>query len=351
MNQRRLHLAILALSVLFLFLLLPEHLTAAQSRRIRPPVEKYLAAVVMDADTGRIIHAENADRPVQPASVTKILSLYLTYEAISEGRMHLQDKTRISKKAWRTKGSRMFLEPGSEVTLEELIQGICIVSANDAAVALAEFMAGHTDHFVDRMNAKARQLGMFRSRFKNPHGLPAKGQTTTARDIAILSREYLKHFPHSLQMHSKQSLTYHNITQHNHNLLLSHYPGTDGIKTGFVHKAGYHLAATAVQGNTRLIAVVLGSRTPGIRLRETMRLFDEGFSRSQEKTPRRDSADCETAFLAKMPRSSRNPMISANVSKLMQRLLSCAYFSYSKVFAKTRSARLAGQMSEWPSPM
>jgi D-alanyl-D-alanine carboxypeptidase (penicillin-binding protein 5/6) len=281
MVHRRLLLFTLILSILVL--MLPEDSTAARSRRTSIP-GKYRSAIVMETDKGRILYAENPDRPVQPASVTKVLSLYLVYEALSEGMVTLQDKVRISKKAWRTRGSRMFLEPGSEVTLEELIKGVGVVSANDAAVALAEYIAGDTDRFVDRMNAKARQLGMLHSRFKNPHGLPAKGQTTTARDIAILSRDYLRRFPQSLQLHSTQSYTYHNITQHNHNLLLTRYPGTDGIKTGFVHASGYNLAATAVQGNTRLIAVVLGSRTPGIRIRETIRLLDEGFSKVQKET-------------------------------------------------------------------
>jgi D-alanyl-D-alanine carboxypeptidase (penicillin-binding protein 5/6) len=282
MIHKRLFIVTLVLSILVM--LFPEDATAARSRRYKAPGEKYRSAIVMDADKGQILYAENADRPVPPASVAKVLSLYLVYEALDEGRVNLQDKVKISKKAWRTKGSRMFLEPGSEATLEELIKGVCVVSANDASIALAEYIAGDTDKFVDKMNAKARQLGMLQSRFKNPHGLPAKGQTTTARDIAILSRDYLRRFPQSLQNHSTQSLTYHNITQHNHNLLLTRYPGTDGIKTGFVHSSGYNLAATAVQGNTRLIAVVLGSRTPGIRLRETIRLLDEGFSKAHKET-------------------------------------------------------------------
>jgi D-alanyl-D-alanine carboxypeptidase (penicillin-binding protein 5/6) len=282
MIDRRLFIFTLILSILVLSL--PEDATAARSRRYKAPGEKYRSAIVMDADKGQILYAENADRPVPPASVAKVLSLYLVYEALDEGRVHLQDKVKISKKAWRTKGSRMFLEPGSEATLEELIKGVCVVSANDASIALAEYIAGDTDKFVDKMNAKARQLGMLQSRFKNPHGLPAKGQTTTARDIATLSRDYLRRFPQSLQNHSTQSLTYHNITQHNHNLLLTRYPGTDGIKTGFVQASGYNLAATAVQGNTRLIAVVMGSRTPGIRLRETIRLLDEGFSKAHKET-------------------------------------------------------------------
>lgn len=285
MIHKRLFIFALVLSILAL--LLPEDATADRSRRIRPPVEKYRSAVVMDADTGRILYAENADRPVQPASVTKVLSLYLTYEAISEGKVHLHDKVRVSKKAWRTRGSRMFLEPNSEPTLDELITGVSVVSANDASVALAEYIGGDLDQFVGRMNAKARQLGMLHSCFKNPHGLPAKGQMTTARDMAVLARNYLRRFPQSLQIHSMQSYTYHNITQHNRNLLLKRYPGADGIKTGFVNASGYHLAATAVQGNTRLIVVVLGSRTPGIRFKEAIRLFDEGFSKVNKEAARK----------------------------------------------------------------
>jgi len=286
MIKRRLLIFILTLCTLAL--LVPEDSMAARSRRQKPPGEKYRSAMVMDADTGQILYTENANRPVPPASVAKVLSLYLVYEALNEGKASLQDKVRVSKKAWRTRGSRMFLEPGSEVTLEELIKGVCIVSANDASVALAEHIAGNADKFVARMNAKARQLGMLNSRFMNPNGLPAKGQTTTARDIAILSRDYLRRFPQSLQIHSTQSYTYHNITQHNHNVLLTRYPGTDGIKTGFVNASGYNLAATAVQGNTRLIAVVLGSRTPGIRLRETIRLLDEGFRKVQKEAANKE---------------------------------------------------------------
>lgn len=263
-----------------LALILPHAVEASKSARKKTSRENYLSAVVIDAKTGRILHAENPDRPVPPASVTKVLTLYLVYEALSEGTLRLNDKVRISKRAWRTRGSRMFLEPGSEVTVEELIRGTAIVSANDACVALAEHIGGDPLNFVYQMNLKAWKLGMLRSRFKNPHGLSARGQTTTARDIAILSRDYLERFPHSLKIHSTQSYTYQQITQPNHNLLLKHYPGTDGIKTGFIQASGFNLTATAVRGNTRLIAVVLGSRSPGIRLRETARLLDIGFTKA-----------------------------------------------------------------------
>jgi D-alanyl-D-alanine carboxypeptidase (penicillin-binding protein 5/6) len=272
------------LVVFWVFCLLPPaEASAAKFRRQKVQRENYRSAIVMDARTGRILYAENADRPVPPASVAKILSLYLAYEALSEGTVHLQDRVRISRKAGRTGGSRMFLEPGSEVTLDELIKGVAIISANDAAVALAEHITGDLHNFVYSMNLKAWKLGMLRSRFKNPHGLPARGQVTTARDIAVLSRDYLGRFPQALSIHSTKSYTYHDITQSNRNLLLKHYPGTDGIKTGFVSASGYNLAATAVRGNTRLIAVVLGSRTPAIRLRETTRLLNQCFSKVQRE--------------------------------------------------------------------
>ena len=273
MNKR--FAIILACSVLLLLAAAPD--AQAKTRRQRQP--EYQSAIVMNAATGEILFQKDADRPLQPASVTKILSLYLIYEAIGEGKAQFQDPVKVSRNAWRTGGSRMFIDPGSEVRLDELIRGMSVVSANDASVALAEHVGGSEDAFVKKMNLKARQLGMNRSTFKNPHGLPAKGQRTTVRDMARLSREYIRRFPQSLQIHAMQSYTYHNITQYNHNLLLRRYPNTDGLKTGYVHAAGYHIIATARQGETRLIALVMGARTPGIRFRETVKLLDQGFAR------------------------------------------------------------------------
>ena len=251
----------------------------AQAKPRRPRQPEYQSAIVMNAATGEILFQKDADRPLQPASVTKIMSLYLIYEAIGEGRARFQEPVKISKKAWRTGGTRMFVDPGSEVRLEELIKGMSVVSANDASVALAEYIEGSEDAFVRKMNQKALLLGMTHSTFKNAHGLPAKGQRTTARDMARLSRDYIQRFPQSLQIHAMQFYTYHNITQHNRNLLLRRYPGTDGLKTGYVHAAGYHIIATARRGDTRLIALVMGARTPAIRLRETAKLLDQGFDR------------------------------------------------------------------------
>lgn len=235
------------------------------------------SAILMDMTTDRILFSHNADGTIQPASITKILSLYLADEAIREGKVRSEDQVKISRKAERTGGSRMFIRAGSEIPLEELLKGMAVVSANDASVAVAEYIGGDVEVFVERMNRKARELGMTSSSFRNPNGLPAKGQVTTARDVLILAREYLRSFPESLNLHSQRYFTYREITQHNRNTLLKRYPNVDGLKTGWVHQAGYHIIATARRGNTRLIAVVMGAKNPNIRTRETEQLLDEGF--------------------------------------------------------------------------
>lgn len=261
-----------------IFLLLAADLAAADRLQLTAR-----SAILMDMTTGRILYTRNADAAIQPASITKVLTLYVADEAILEGKVHPRDRVKISRKAGRTGGSKMFLQAGSELPLEELLKGMAVVSANDASVAVAEYIAGDTETFVERMNRKARELGMERSYFRNPNGLPAKGQVTTAKDILILARAYLQRFPESLNIHSQQYYTYRDITQHNRNSLLHRYPNADGLKTGWVQKAGYHIVATAKRGDTRLIAVVMGARNPKIRARETERLLDEGFRMIQEQ--------------------------------------------------------------------
>jgi len=260
------------LSAVLLILFLSLNVSAADALRLNVH-----SAILMDMRTGRILAVQNANAPIQPASITKILTLYLADEAIRDGRVQPGDQVKISRKAVRTGGSKMFIEAGSEIPLEELLKGMAVVSANDASVAVAEYIGGDVKRFVARMNRKARQLGMTRSFFKNPNGLPARGQFTTARDMLILARDYLQRFPESLDLHSQQYYTYRDITQRNRNSLLRYYPNADGLKTGWVRKAGYHIVATAKRGETRLIAVVMGAKTSGIRARETEKLLDEGF--------------------------------------------------------------------------
>ncbi len=258
--------------VILIALLLSVNLPAAEALKLTAH-----SAILMDMTTGRILYSHNADGAIQPASITKILSLYIADEAIREGRVRSGDSVKISRKAGRTGGSKMFLQAGSEIPLNELLKGMAVVSANDASVAVAEYIGGDVEVFVELMNRKAKELGMTSSVFRNPNGLPSKGQITTARDVLILAREYLRNFPESLNLHSQQYFTYRQITQHNRNTLLKRYPNADGLKTGWVHKAGYHIIATARRGNTRLIAVVMGAKNPNIRTRETEQLLDEGF--------------------------------------------------------------------------
>jgi D-alanyl-D-alanine carboxypeptidase (penicillin-binding protein 5/6) len=231
------------------------------------------AAVLLEVTTATTLYEQNADELIEPASFTKILSLYLLFEAVQRGNIKLQDEVYISDAAWRTKGSKMFVGVGSRVPLEEIIRGISVVSC----IAAAEHLSGSVEAFVDNMNRKAKQLGMDHSRFLNPHGLPAEGQITTARDMATLGTAYIRRFPDALRFHSLKEYTYNNITQYNRNHLLNKDPSVDGLKTGFVDAAGYHLAATAQREGMRLLAVVMGAETPRIREREAMKLLNFGF--------------------------------------------------------------------------
>ena len=244
------------------------------------------SAVLINAADGRVLYEQSADAPIPPASVTKVLTLYLLFDAIKQGQVHPWDLVRVSPKAANTGGSRMGLRAGREVPLEELIKGIAVVSGNDAAVAAAEHLSGSVEAFVEKMNAKARDLGMENSTFKTPNGLPANGQFTTARDLSKLSLSYIQHYPEALHIHSMTSYTYGTSSHHNANRLLGSCPGVDGIKTGFVCASGFNLAATAKRGDVRLIAVVLGARAPWVRTVETEKLLEAGFEKMTA-----DSAD------------------------------------------------------------
>jgi D-alanyl-D-alanine carboxypeptidase len=271
MNIRRFALCLCLLFVAFFFFFDGE-LSAASRIKL-----KAKSAILINDNNGTILYAKNPDRPMQPASLTKILSLYLVNEAIIEGRIHPADKVKISANAQITGGSSMYLVDETEVPLDDLIKGMAVVSANDASIAVAEHLGGSINDFVSMMNAKAKALNMKRSHFVNPNGLPAKGQVTTARDILKLSRAYIRDFPEALQIHSMQEYTFANITQRNSNTLLTQCEDVDGLKTGFVRAAGFHLVATAKRGETRLIAVVMGEKNPRIRTQDTTRLLEQGF--------------------------------------------------------------------------
>ena len=238
------------------------------------------AAVLMDAQSGELLYAQDPNEHIPPASLTKVLTLFLTFDAIQQGRAHLDDIVPISKKACRTRGSKMFLKAGDRVPLEELIKGIAVDSGNDASVAVAEHLEGSERRFVARMNEKLRALGIRHTRIETVHGLPARNQYTTAADMALLARAYIQAHPEALRYHQLTYYTYRNVSQENHNKLLFQDPSVDGLKTGYTRKSGYNLLATAKRGNQRLIAVVLKAKSRTIREEEALRLLNFGFQQS-----------------------------------------------------------------------
>ncbi|MCX7821819.1 MAG: D-alanyl-D-alanine carboxypeptidase [Syntrophobacterales bacterium] len=235
------------------------------------------SAVLVEPETGSILYEYNADEKIPPASLTKILTLYIVFEALEKGSIHLDDEVYVSHRAWKTGGSQMFIEVGRKIPLNELIKGIAVVSGNDACVAVAEHIAGTVESFVSLMNQKAQELGLTHSNFANPHGLPDPQEYSTAKDLAKLAVAYVNRFPHALSYHSMRDFTFNNILQYNRNHLLNKDPSVDGLKTGFVAAGGYHLIATAKRDGMRLIAVVLGAAKPNIRERDAMQLLNYGF--------------------------------------------------------------------------
>lgn len=237
------------------------------------------AAMLVDMNTDRVLYQQNIDKIIQPASLSKIMSLYLISEYLEQNKADYSDLVTVSPNAVHTGGSKMLFEAGAQYAVFDLFKGMAIHSANDAAVALAEHFEGSERQFVSRMNDKAKELGMNRTHFVNSHGLPHAKQMTTARDISSLSIAYLRRFPHAQKIHSIGYFSFNDHILTNRNDLLQNYPGADGLKTGYVSAAGYHLIATARRGDTRLMAVVLGAKNQRIRSQETRKLLDYGFGR------------------------------------------------------------------------
>lgn len=235
------------------------------------------AAVLLNAVSGQVLYEQNATEPIPPASLTKLMTLYIAYDAVDNGFASLNEPVRVSEKAWRTDGSRMFLEVNSTVPLETLLKGIAVVSANDACVAVAEHIAGVEDVFVEKMNRKAAELGLQHTVFRNSHGLPADGQVTTAHDIAMLAWRYIQHHPEALQHHAVKVMSHNNIKQRNRNGLLWLDCGVDGLKTGWFEEAGFHIVATALREGDRYITVVMGAQGERQRENIALKLIDYGF--------------------------------------------------------------------------
>ena len=243
------------------------------------PSVRAKSSVLMEYASGKILQQQNKDEQIPPASFAKILTLYVVFDLIGKGQAALSDEVFISEKAWRTGGSKMFVREGERVPLEELVKGIAVVSGNDACVAVAEHFSGSEAAFVKIMNETARRLGMANSQFSNSHGLPSRGQLTTAHDMALLAMHYLKDFPQALQYHSLTEYTFSDIRQHNRNRLLRRDPSVDGLKTGFTAASGYHLLATAEREGRRLISVLMGATNSAVRTEESAKLINYGYRR------------------------------------------------------------------------
>ncbi|QTF92992.1 D-alanyl-D-alanine carboxypeptidase [Halomonas sp. BM-2019] len=238
------------------------------------------AAIVVDVESGEVLHAANADETRYPASLTKMMTLYLLFEQLETGAMHLRQPLPVSAQAEAMPASKLWLKRGSTITVEEAILALVVRSANDVAVVVAEALAGSERQFGHMMTAKARELDMRNTVFRNASGLPDSGQTTTARDMATLSIRLMQDFPQYYHYFATQSFTYRGTTHNSHNRLVRNYAGADGMKTGFIRASGFNVATSAVRDGRRLVSVVMGGFTAASRDTHMADLLDRGFVRA-----------------------------------------------------------------------
>jgi D-alanyl-D-alanine carboxypeptidase (penicillin-binding protein 5/6) len=238
-------------------------------------------ALLMDADTGTVLFQKAADVPMPPASLTKLMTVYLVFEKLKSGKLSMDDKFSVSEKAWRMGGSKMFVKVGDRVSVHDLLQGIIVQSGNDACVVMAEGLSGSEEAFAEQMNRKARELGLLNSTFKNSTGWPADGHVMSAHDIAILSLHLIRDFPSYYHFFKELNFTYNGIKQGNRNPLLYKDMGVDGLKTGHTEESGYSLAASALRNGRRLILVINGLSNMNERSSESARLLDWGFRETE----------------------------------------------------------------------
>ncbi|MDH3976869.1 MAG: D-alanyl-D-alanine carboxypeptidase [Gammaproteobacteria bacterium] len=233
--------------------------------------------ILVDPQSDRVLAAKNENERLDPASITKIMTAYVAFRALRTGQIGLDDEVLISEKAWRTPGSRMFVEVGTRVSVEDLLQGMIVQSGNDASVALSEYIAGTETTFAQLMNQYAAELGMFNTQYQNSTGLPASDHYTSAADIARLAKAIINEFPGYYRWYSQKEFTFNKITQKNRNALLWRDPSVDGIKTGMTDAAGYCLVSSAQRDDMRLIAVVLGTKSSSARAKDSQALLNYGF--------------------------------------------------------------------------
>src|SRR6478736_1272608 len=236
------------------------------------------AQLLIEASTGKVLHAENATYPWYPASVTKLMTAYTTLRAVKEGRISFNTLLTVSRNAAAQQPTKMGFNIGTTVTVDNALKMLMVKSANDMAVTIAEGVGGSIEGFADLMNANARRLGMSQSNFVNPNGLPAENHVTSARDLAILARALIREFPEYDSYWHISSIRYGNRVMRNYNSLIDRYPGADGMKTGFICASGYNVVASATRNGRRLIAVVLGSWSGAVRAQKAAQLLERGFN-------------------------------------------------------------------------
>lgn len=260
------------------------------------PAQAKYASIVIDADTGQVLHEVNADTRNYPASLTKMMTLYLTFEALEKGKLKIDQKLPVSRRAEGISPSKLGLKRGQSITVQEVILALVTKSANDAAVVIAEYLGGTEAKFAKIMTTKARAIGMGNTTFRNASGLPNRRQLSTARDMARLSQALLEDFPAYYSLFSTQQFSYGGRKHKNHNKLLVSYEGTDGIKTGYTRASGFNLAASVKRNNRRLIAVVFGGKSSRSRNSHIVKLLDRGFRQINRA-------------IVEAPRPDRNPFV------------------------------------------
>ncbi len=252
-------------------------------------------AILMDYDTGQVLFEKNSTELMPPASMTKIMTVFLAFERLKDGRLKMTDEIPISENAWRKGGSKMFVEVGSRVVLSDLLMGIIVQSGNDATIALAEAISGSEEAFGELMTTRGREIGLERSVFRNSTGWPDPEHRMTAHDLAVLAAETIRRFPDYYSLFSETSFTYNKIKQGNRNPLLYKAMGVDGLKTGHTENAGYGLTVSAKRGDRRLILVVNGLSSVRERSDESERLIEWGFREFENLTFAKKGVPVETA--------------------------------------------------------
>jgi len=262
---------------LFLVMLILPVLALAQQMPT-PPALAAKSWLLIESGSGQELASQAPDERIEPASLTKLMTAYLTFSALKQGTIKIDQMVTVSEKAWKAQGSRMFIQVDTQVKVEDLIKGMIVQSGNDACVALSEAIAGNEDVFAQMMNREAQRLGMKATSFRNSAGMPDPQHYTTARDLAILAGALIRDFPEDYaKYYSLKEFRYNNITQPNRNRLLWLDPTVDGVKTGHTEGAGYCLISSSKRGPRRLLSVVLGTASDGVRAQESLKLLNFGF--------------------------------------------------------------------------